>query len=214
MVGKKFTVGQYCKKFSSSKKSFLWRRWSTAEGQLIFPFRFYGPKMCQCFKISHTFAPHFSLGLGRCKWGISIEMISCDKRFPSTQIWFSSAFAPPLFRGIARPTLDWLMTSLSHCISHQEIDPFWNSSAAGMKAFCLFCMRSRSWAGFHHPSLRLLFTTSQLLNDECLLASREFATKQKFRWEKWGRRRRKKHFKIKWMNDECFLASGNFLWSW
>ena len=29
-----------------------------------------------------------------------------------------------------------------------------------------------------------LFTSFQLLNDECLLASREFATKQKFRREK------------------------------
>ena len=105
MLGKKFTVGQYCKKFSSSKKSFLWRRWSTAEGQLIFPFRFYGPKMCQCFKISHIFAAHFSLGLGRCRWGISIEMISCDKRFLSTQIWFSSACCSEALHVL--PLIDW-----------------------------------------------------------------------------------------------------------
>ena len=34
------------------------------------------------------------------------------------------------------------------------------------------------------PSLSPLFTSFQLLNDESLFASREFAAKQKFRWEK------------------------------
>ena len=154
--------------------------------------------MCQCFKISHIFAAHFSLGLGRWRWGIIIEIISCDKRFPSTQIWFSSALAPSLFRGIARPALDWLMTSLSHCISHQEMLPF-----QILLVVVVFHMRSRSWAGFHRLSLKPLFTSSQFLNDECLFALREFATKHKFRWEKM--RKKKNNLRLyEWMVNVCW----------
>ena len=207
MVGKKFTVCQYCKKFSSSKKSFLWRRWSTAEGQLIFPFRFYGPKMCQCFKISHTFAAHFSLGLGRCKWGISIEMMSCDKRFPSTQIWFSSAFAPPLFRGIARPTLDWLMTSLSHCISHQEIDSFWNTSALlEWRLFVFFAWGHGHELVFIIPvwgycsQVHSCWMMNVSWRRGNLQQSRNSDEKNEEEEEE------EKHFKIKWMNDECLFG--------
>ena len=44
LVGQCFLV-DIVKNFSVSKKSFLWSRWSLAEGQLIFSFRFYGPNI-------------------------------------------------------------------------------------------------------------------------------------------------------------------------
>ena len=106
MVGWKFTLCQYCKKFSSWKKSFLWSRWSPAEGQLIFPFRFYGSKIWQFFLAANLLQKHFSLSFCS-RWGISIEIIwHADKWFPWTRRRFSWAEAS--LKGIARSGLDWL----------------------------------------------------------------------------------------------------------
>ena len=107
MVGWKFTLCQYCKKFSSWKKSFLWSRWSPAEGQLIFPFRFYGSKIWQFFLAANLLQKHFSLSFCS-RWGISIEIIwHADKWFPWTRRRFSWAEAS--LKGIARSGLDWLI---------------------------------------------------------------------------------------------------------
>ena len=185
MVGWKFTLCQYCKKFSSWKKSFLWSRWSPAEGQLIFPFRFYGPKMCQCFKISHIFAAHFSLGLGRCRWGISIEIIwHADKWFPWTRRRFSWAEAS--LKGIARSGLDWLIDWSQYFPSVfliQKRTPFLKSL---LSVWSLgFDLGHGLWRLYSSsPGLSPLFTSFLALNDECLLPTRELATKQKPRWHR------------------------------
>ena len=85
------------------------------------------------------------------------------------------------------------MTSLSQCTSHQEMLPF-----QILLVVVVFHMRSWPWAGFHRASLMPLFTSSQFLNDECLFALREFATKHKLRWEKM--RKKKKTLRLyEWM---------------